>query len=86
MNLKVRHLGACLPLSQRAQAFRPSLLPSSQQALYWELLLLKVQAAFTAWQGQCYPPAEQEKRGEDFFFYNILYSDGFIALFVLTYA
>lgn len=74
-----------LPLSQRAHTFHPGLLQSSQEELSWELLLLKAQAAFTAWQGQRYPPAEQEKRGESFFFYSILYSDGFIGLFVLTY-
>lgn len=70
-----------LPLSQRAPAFRSGLLQSSQQGLNWELPLLKVQAAFTAWQGQRYPPAEQEKRGESFFFYNILCSDGFVYLY-----
>lgn len=75
-----------LPLSQRAQAFSPGLLQSSQEELHWELLLLKVQAAFTAWQGQHYPPAEQEQRGESSFFYNHLYSDGFVGLFVLAYA
>lgn len=57
-----------LPPSQRARAFRSGLLQSSQEGLDWELLLLKVQAAFTAWQGRRYPLAEQEKTGKSFFF------------------
>lgn len=65
----------------KVRTFFSALLRSSQELLHQELLLLKGQAAFSACQGQRYPPAEQEKRGEGFFFYKNLYSDG---LFVLV--
>lgn len=74
-----------LPPRQSAQAFHPGVFQSSQEELHWGLLLLKVQAAFTAYQGKPYLPAEQPRRGENFFFYSSLYSDGFIGLFVLAY-
>ncbi|XP_053934323.1 uncharacterized protein LOC128853453 isoform X2 [Cuculus canorus] len=68
MKVKIRCSSAYLSASR---ALCPGLLQSSQEVLCWELLLLKVQAAFTAWQGRHYPPVEQINRGESFFFCNI---------------
>lgn len=83
MKLKIRH-AALTSQAESAQAFHPGLFQSSQEELHCRLLLLKIQAAFTACQGQPYPPAEQPERGESFFFYSSLYSDGFVS-FVLAY-
>lgn len=84
MKLKIGH-AALTSQAESAQPFHPGLFQSSQEELHWQLLLLKVQAAFTACQGQPDPPVEQPKRGKSFFFYSSLYSDGFVGLFVLAY-
>jgi len=82
--VKDQTLGTYLSASELS--LPPWFAPKFPGSLYRELLLLKVQAAFAAWQGRRNPPAGPEKRGESFFSYNVLYSDCFTGLFVLTYA